>query len=424
MIRAAPAGRYRVHPEGVEEGADVREPLPASSHVRAALGVAALAMAALAAAGCSEDKEWVAHPSGRLVVSNHGSGIGVSVVLRQEDRIAMASLEPTDRQGRPVEVRPEDARPRKVIIGTVCHDMYGPWPGLTERCAELGALVDRIAARAEERYGRGPDLVVLPECALADMRKPTAAERAIGLGSEGFAAFAEKARALRTYIIVPAYVADAGKVTNSAVLFGRDGAIVGRYDKMHVVPDEPPSDLSEDGTTPGEGARVFTCDFGRLGMQICWDIQFAEGWAELGRRGAELVAWPTLSPGVVAPARHAIANGYLVVSSTWRNNASVVAPTGMVLAQIEPPEEMLVHQIDLTYRVVGWHPKLKDGAALKEAFGDAAGFVYSDREDAGVFWSNDPRLPVDAMLRHVGVRTLEAQKRRTLEHIGRLQSER
>ena len=35
---------------------------------------------------------------------------------------------------RPVKV---DAPPRKVVIGTVCHHMYGEFPGLEARCEEL-----------------------------------------------------------------------------------------------------------------------------------------------------------------------------------------------------------------------------------------------------------------------------------------------
>ncbi len=52
----------------------------------------------------------------------------------------------------------------------------------------------------------------------------------------------------------------------------------------------------EGGTTPGKNLPVFDCDFGKLAIQICYDMEFDRGWQELARQGAELIAWPTQSP--------------------------------------------------------------------------------------------------------------------------------
>ena len=40
---------------------------------------------------------------------------------------------------------------------------------------------------------------------------------------------------------------------------------------------------------------------------------------------------------------------------------------------------------------------------LTEAYGDAVGFHYSEAEDQGVFWSNDPHHPVGSMLEELGL---------------------
>ena len=58
-----------------------------------------------------------------------------------------------------VKVQPGDAKPRKVIVGTMCHRMWGAYPGLEARCEELSALVDRIVEESGRKYGRGPDVV-------------------------------------------------------------------------------------------------------------------------------------------------------------------------------------------------------------------------------------------------------------------------
>ena len=123
--------------------------------------------------------------------------------------------------------------------------------------------------------------------------------------------------------------------------------------------------MSSKGASPrAEDYPVFDCDFGKLGIQICWDIQFDDGWASLAEKGAEIVAWPTASPATAQPASRAARHRYYVVSSTWREDATVFEPTGLVAAQVEPPGKVLVHQLDLSYAVLGWSAPLDNGKAL------------------------------------------------------------
>ena len=122
-----------------------------------------------------------------------------------------------------------------------------------------------------------------------------------------------------------------------------------------------------------------------------------------GRGGAEIVAWPTASPATVLPAARAARHRYYVVSSTWRDNATVYEPTGMVAARVEGPAgpgprtgpELC------RPRLVG---VLQDGKALRERYGERVGFHYEPREDMGLFWSNDPATTVGAMVRSMGAR--------------------
>ena len=56
-------------------------------------------------------------------------------------------------------------------------------------------------------------------------------------------------------------------------------------DPVRVV-DENMRDVPRDGATPGDALPVFDCDFGKLGLQICYDMEFEDGWTELARKGA------------------------------------------------------------------------------------------------------------------------------------------
>ena len=84
----------------------------------------------------------------------------------------------------------------------------------------------------------------------------------------------------------------------------------------------------------------------------------------------------------------------------------------MVAAQILPPEHIMVHQIDLSYGIVGWSRFLQNGQALRDKFGEKVGYHYSTREDMGLFWSNDPATPIGAMIRSIGGEFLDDQVER------------
>jgi predicted amidohydrolase len=195
------------------------------------------------------------------------------------------------------------------------------------------------------------------------------------------------------------------------VLVGRNGEVVGIYRKVHLVVSLD-SGTTEGGATLGNTQPVFECDFGKLGIQICYDMEFEDGWAALERRGAELVAWPTQSPQTSQPAARAREHRCYIVSSTWRNNASIFEPTGKIAAQIKPPERILVKELDLSYARLPWSSKLQNGEALRKAYGDKVGFHYYEDEDCGIFWSNDPRMTIGEMVRSIGVMELEEERAR------------
>jgi predicted amidohydrolase len=295
--------------------------------------------------------------------------------------------------------------PRKVIVGTAMQAFWVEYPGLEKRLAELGDIIDRMSEESKKKYGRDLDLAVLPETAVTGEAASNAVDSAVPLEGPLKDAFARKARQHHCYIVVPTYLLESqGKKisTNVGILIGRSGEVVGIYRKLHLAVPAG-SDSMEGGSTPGKDVPVFTCDFGKLGIQICFDMEYDYGWEQLARKGAELVAWPTQSPQTAQPAFRAMRHRYYIVSSTWRNNASIFEPTGRIAAQIKPPAQFLVEQIDLSYAIVPWSRELKNGEALREKYGDKVGFHYYEDEDRGIFWSNDPSVTIGQMVRSIGV---------------------
>lgn len=108
---------------------------------------------------------------------------------------------------------------------------------------------------------------------------------------------ASAARRYKTNIVAGiAERAETGRYYNSAVVLDRNGAIVGIYRKTHVPLMAAPEDRAtyeRNYFSPGNEFPVFSLDCMRLGILICYDRHFPEGWRALATHGAEVVALPT-----------------------------------------------------------------------------------------------------------------------------------
>jgi predicted amidohydrolase len=294
-----------------------------------------------------------------------------------------------------------------------------------ERVKVALAVIEEMA-REGEKLGKKFDLMILPEYAIMSGVGKFGAEQAVEVQGKVTEIFGSAAARHKTYLIVPMIMkeTDGKHCSNAAVLFGRDGKVAGIYRKVHVVADlkvKDPAESLEGGLRPGSETPVFDCDFGKLGIQICWDNVYEDGWEKLARAGAQIVAWPSASPANIRSQWWAQKYAYYVVSATPRDNAAIFNPTGMITAQIEggrpDSPRVLVKEIDLSFAILGWSDTLQDGKALKKKFGDNVDFQYSPREDQGLFWSNDPKKSIGDMMRELKLREIheDIHKSREIE---------
>ncbi len=73
------------------------------------------------------------------------------------------------------------------------------------------------------------------------------------------------------------------KQHDTAILINREGKIKGKYKKIH---------LYDDHAIPGKKRGVFTTDFGKIGIALCWDMAFPELFRKMKKAGAEIVFCP------------------------------------------------------------------------------------------------------------------------------------
>jgi len=323
-----------------------------------------------------------------------------------------AAESPAQQQG-PTAIPRRDRLPRKVLMGTMVSGYAVFSLPLEQRLQKMDDVVGAIAAQAASDYpGKRLDLVVLPESFLA---RPgdSLAQKTVRL-EEVEPRIAACARRHHCYLVVPMFLQGTEappRYSNAAVLVDREGRVAGMYRKVHPVAPQG-SDVLEEGITPGRFFPVFDCDFGRVGIQICFDMMYTDGWQALADQGAEIVALPSANPDVVHPAAYAMQHEYYVVSATPRDHAAVIGPLGIIEAQLSREDAVLVHQVDLSYALLHWDAALEDGEALSRKFRNKVGFHYYRPADMGIFWSNDPAMSIGQMIRSLGLSETDAELER------------
>lgn len=87
-----------------------------------------------------------------------------------------------------------------------------------------------------------------------------------------------------------------GRFANRSFLIGPDGAIVARYDKMHmfdVQVSETETYRESAGYRPGTRAVHARTDFAEIGLTICYDIRFPGLYRALAQAGAQVLTVPS-----------------------------------------------------------------------------------------------------------------------------------
>lgn len=182
------------------------------------------------------------------------------------------------------------------------------------RGKDVQQVVQAALKQMEIALPMAPDIYCLPEvfqaAGVEGGRPPKSVSAEDGSGKI-IRPFQEFAKKNNCYVICPIYTTESNKYYNAAVVIDRQGDYVGEYRKVRLTEGE-----LRGGLTPGPlDVPVFKTDFGTIGIQICFDIEWPEGWVQLGRKGAEIVFFASAFSGGARISAKAIDNRYCVVSS-------------------------------------------------------------------------------------------------------------
>ncbi len=101
------------------------------------------------------------------------------------------------------------------------------------------------------------------------------------------AAVGAYAKRLRSYVVLPLYGTYRGEVSSYAVIIDRNGKVMDCYQKTHPTIQE-----QQKGIRAGKEIPVYQCDFGKIGIMICMDIEYPEVAQVLMTKGADLILFP------------------------------------------------------------------------------------------------------------------------------------
>ena len=128
-------------------------------------------------------------------------------------------------------------------------------------------------------------------CPSQDVKWYAAAESIPGPTTEEMQAYAKK---YRMVIVVPIYEAGpvAGIYYNTAAVIDADGSYLGKYRKTHIP--QVAGFWEKFFFKPGASDwPVFKTRYCKLGVYICYDRHFPEGWRALALNGAEYIVNPS-----------------------------------------------------------------------------------------------------------------------------------
>ena len=217
-------------------------------------------------------------------------------------------------------------------IVTIAAGQVGPVPDDREKTVQL--LMDQLDEAASE----GVEVLSFTECCLTYFFPPTLdrdfdrffVEYPSPLTDPLFA----KAKALDMVLVFPFAEKAGNGFYNAAVVADADGRLLGRYRKVHlpgIFPSDKPGGTGSFERlyfAPGDlGFPVFETAKGKVGVQICYDRKFPEGFRSLALDGAEMIFVPTNAATYGETRERATTWELPIRCRAYENGSNVVAPT-------------------------------------------------------------------------------------------------
>lgn len=272
-----------------------------------------------------------------------------------------------------------------------------------------------IRERMENVYPFEPDIICLPETVNISWvdEEVTLAQVAEDENEHGpiTSMIAEIAKKQNCYITCPIITKKDGHFYNSSILLDRQGKTVGVFHKVHPVSTEiiPGQYFKTEGVKPGViRSDVLTTDFGKVGMQICFDANWNDSWHCLKEDGAELVCFSSQGPFTYNLRNHAWMNHYAIVSATGED-AQIVDSAGDMIQLDGEFARWVCATINLEKELVQIWPHVLKFKDIQKKYGKKVGIRIYHEENWASIESLDADVKIKELLKEYEIPTFDEQ---------------
>jgi omega-amidase len=233
-------------------------------------------------------------------------------------------------------------------------------------CAQMDIALGNKEANLEtavqmvkEAASRKVDLIVLPELFTTGYCLDKAVSLAESPKGHSIELLRDLAGRFRIFIVAGSILEKRGsQIYNTCHLIGKDGKLLGYYDKIHLFPP-----FQEDQfLAAGSKATIYKTELGLFGVMICFDLRFPELAGKLTLNGAQVIFCPAEFPteriavwATLLRAR-AIENQVFVIGCNrigsdgkhlFGGRSAIINPEGKTLAQAKENQQLIEAKLNL-----------------------------------------------------------------------------
>jgi len=299
---------------------------------------------------------------------------------------------------------------------TVC--ALGPLPCKNVKLQGQAAVDYMIAhwrQQLEPVLADKPDLIVLPE-ACDRFPDHSMAERKAYYevrGDQVLNAFRAMARQNHCYLVYSAArrLPD-GTYRNSSQLIGRDGEVVGIYNKNHVVPTEK----SKGDILCGKDAPIFKTDFGTVALAICFDLNFTELLEKYAQARPDVIVFSSMYHGGLVQNYWAYYCRAHFIGAVAGDECTVINPVGEKIAHSTNYFPRVTATINLDCKVIHLDGNWEKLQAAKDKYGRDVTIFDPGHIGAVLLTSESVNRSVDEIIREFKMETWDEYYARCLKH--------
>ncbi len=170
----------------------------------------------------------------------------------------------------------------------------------TNASRDIAPNVEAVSAMVRQARAAGADLITTPEkVSMMQIRSKLALEKARPQDEHpALSAFQDLARETGAWLLVGSLAIKLSDdmLANRSFLLDDQGAIIARYDKIHMFDvDLGEGQSYRESKNMRSGARAVVADtpWGRLGMSVCYDLRFPHLYRALAKEGVEFLTVPS-----------------------------------------------------------------------------------------------------------------------------------